>query len=71
MPEDNMTVQDNSKERVAFDLMNKIYSGEYEYQKPRGDGQERSYDRKYFLTLYCQCLKATRGFGLDSALKED
>ena len=60
-----LNIQDHSKERVAFDLMDKIYSEEY--KKRRGD----NYDRKYFLTLYRQCLKATSGFGLDSALKED
>lgn len=69
MPEDNVKFQDNSKERVALDLMDKIFY--YENKNGRGAGQEKSYDRKYFLTLYCQCLNATRGFGLKSALKED
>ena len=57
-------IKDNSKERVAFDLMNVIASDEYD-----GSRTEQK-NRKYWLSLYCQCLKATSGYPLESILKE-
>jgi|SaaInl8_200m_RNA_FD_contig_81_410074_length_1634_multi_3_in_0_out_0_2 hypothetical protein len=57
-------IKSNSKERVAFDLMKHISLKE----KRQGDNQQ---DRKHWLTLYSQCLKATYGFPLESILKEE
>lgn len=57
-------IKDNSKERVAFDLMKAI-----EYYDSRADTGRK--DRKYWLTLYSQCLKATSGYSLESILKEE
>ena len=57
-------IKDNSKERVAYDLMVYISYDE----KKQGD---KNKDRKYWLTLYAQCLKATSGYPLESILKED
>jgi hypothetical protein len=57
-------IKDTSKERVAFDLMEKI-----EYYDARSKGNKE--DRKYWLTLYFQCLKATSGNSLESILKEE
>ena len=56
-------IKDNSKERVALDLLKIINS--YESQS---DHEKK---RSYYLTLYSQCLKATSGYSLESPLKEE
>ena len=53
----------DSKERVAFDLMLKIAT----YQQVP---DQQIKDKKYWLSLYNQCLKATAGNPLESILKE-
>ncbi len=53
-------LQDNTKERVAFDLMLRIIANE-------GGAQ----DRKTMLTLYRQCYKATDGFTLKQILEDE
>ena len=50
----------DSKERVAFDLMNKISANESEKK-----------DRNYFLKLYCLCRRAINGDRIESILKTD
>jgi len=55
-------IQSDSKERVAFDLMNKI--ADY-------DDTGNQNNKKYWLGLYLQCLKATNGSTLEYVLKED
>ena len=55
-------IKDNSKERVAIDLMKFI--GDEEIERPNRD-------RRYWLVLYRQCLKATYGSPLESILKEE
>ena len=54
-----------SKESVAFDLMNQI--GRIEKTK----GANPIQDRKYWLTLYFQCIKTIDGQGPKASLKED
>lgn len=44
--------QNDSKERVAFDLMTTISNAEYRNNKDRVD------DRNYYTTLFRQCLYA-------------
>ena len=44
----------SAKERVAFDLMEKVLSEEYT--------STRKLDRKQILDLYSECLFATSGF---------
>jgi hypothetical protein len=58
-----VSIESDSKERVAFDLACKIdyFSSVKSEQK----------DKKYWLTLYRQCYKATKGYGLDKLLSED
>lgn len=56
-------VKDNSKERVALDLMSAIAANE-------GKSQAKD-SRKYWLTLYHQCWKATSGHQLESILREE
>jgi hypothetical protein len=51
-------VMSDSPERVAFELMHLISSNE-----------DVTKDRRYFLTLYTQCYKATHNHPLDSILK--
>lgn len=58
---DDVNIKSSSKESVAFDLMKTIYT----YEKPNDK------NRKYWLTLYSQCLKATSGHTLESILKEE
>jgi hypothetical protein len=55
-------IQNASKQSVAFDLMKKIASEEKHVE---------SGNRKYWLTLYSQCLKATNGSKLEFILKEE
>ena len=57
-------IKDNSKERVAFDLANLISSHEK-------DISYEQKDRKYWLTLYYQCLLATSDRSLKSILKAE
>lgn len=62
-------IKDNSVERVAFDLMEKIansesYYSENEYRKPNS--------REYFLKLYNQCHRVvySRSAKVDEILKD-
>jgi len=57
-------VKNSSQEQTAFDLMNLIALEEKSIDSD-------SKDRKYWLTLYSQCLNATSGYGLESILKEE
>ncbi len=57
-----VTVVDHSVERVALDLA---------YQIAQDEGSSAKKDRQYWLTLYRQCYKATRGNTLESILKQD
>lgn len=52
---------DNSKERVAYELMIRISNSDD--TKPK--------DEKYWLTLYRKCWKATQGWSLVDSLKAD
>ncbi|MCK4621530.1 MAG: hypothetical protein KAT62_04865 [Desulfuromonadales bacterium] len=54
-------IQSDSKQRVAYDLMGKIAYHDKAAQK----------DKKYWLSLYCQCLKATTGSDIEFILKEE
>jgi hypothetical protein len=57
-------IKDNSKERVAFDLLEKIASYD---SREKAEGMKR----EYWLTLYHQCLKATSGTcSIESILNE-
>jgi hypothetical protein len=57
-------IKDNSKERVAYDLLEKIASYD---SREKSEGMKR----EYWLTLYHQCLKATSGtYSIDSILNE-
>jgi len=49
-------IEQTSQEAVAFNLMERI--SEYEGSK------EITKDRKYWLSLYRQCYKATKGYSL-------
>lgn len=46
---ESITINDGSRQRVAFDLMNLIESEEKGVTK----------DREYYLKLYCQCFQVT------------
>lgn len=48
-------IQDNSAERVAFDLMSRIAYAE------DGNQKQESSPRDYYLELYHQCLKTVKG----------
>ena len=50
----------DSKEYVAFKLLEKIYAGD-----PTSD-----HPREYLLRLYCQCLTATSGHGIEAVLEQ-
>ncbi len=54
-------IDQTSQEAVAFKLMDLISSRE----------SVEVTDRKYWLTLYRQCYKATNGNSLESILKQD
>ena len=58
-----VSVESDCKQRVAYDLLNKIayHTGD--------DAQKK--DKKYWLTLYCQCHKAVSGVSLGGILKEE
>ncbi len=58
-----VAVESDSKERVAFDLACKIAE--------HTDIEFRQKDKKYWLTLYRQCWKATTGHALPSILAEE
>jgi len=55
----------DSKQRVAFDLMNHI--GMKCYDTEKGDQQTRA----YWLQLYRQCYKAATGSPLESILRDE
>lgn len=57
-----VTIESDSKERVALELLKIIDS----YSNIKGDQK----DKKYWLTLYSQCYKATKGHALEGILKE-
>lgn len=57
-------IEQTTREEVALKLMLKIIGHESRYKAESGD-------RKYWLTLYRQCWKATSGYHLESILKED
>lgn len=60
----SVTTESDSRERVAYDLMKFIWnaaSGE-----PSGESDKRN--RDYCLTLYRQCLAATRGNNMEEIL---
>lgn len=59
-----ITVQLTSQEAVAFWLLEKIYSYE-------AVDEEKTKTREYWLTLYTQCLKATKGYSLESVLEAE
>lgn len=59
-----VTIGNDSKERVAFDLMSKITK----YEK---NAERQTASRKYFITLYNQCLDAVYGVAPESILKEE
>jgi hypothetical protein len=56
-----VSIESDSKQRVAYDLMIKIDWAD----------QSKVKDRSYWLTLYRQCYKATSGHALKSILQED
>jgi len=58
-----VTVVSDSKQRVALDLTSRIDS--------YSDLDRKQKDRKYWLTLYCQCYKAVDGCSIGAVLKED
>lgn len=58
----SIKIENTSPEAVAFTLLEKITFYE--------DSKEVKKDRKYWLTLYRQCYKATMGHELDDILKE-
>lgn len=57
-------IKENSKERVALDLMERIARIDDRFETEQND-------RKYWLTLYYQCLKATSGTSLKLILREE
>ncbi|MFW5328808.1 hypothetical protein [Hydrogenophaga sp. ZJX-1] len=57
-----VTVRSDSKERVAYDLMNLIAGYEH---------SPNMHDRNYWLTLYRQCQKAADGHSLKSVITQD
>jgi len=56
-------IESDSKERVAFELMQHIAAWE-------DASEDRKRDKKYWLSLYLQCIKATNDYPLESILKE-
>lgn len=57
-----VSIQSDSKERVAYDLTKTI---------ARNESSSERKNRDYWLTLYNQCRKATEGYGLESILSKD
>ncbi len=60
----SVQIENSSKEMVAFELTKHIAAHGNE-----PDSTQR--DRKYWLTLYCQCLKATAGYPIRSILEKE
>ena len=58
-----ISIMSDSKQRVAYDLMNKIDS----YSNIKSDQK----DKKYWFTLYRQCHKAVNNASLEGILKEE
>lgn len=61
MSEDHKTLFTDCPQRVALDLAFRIDKNDQTAQK----------DRRYWLTLYRQCLLAVTGRPVESALKEE
>ena len=59
-----ITVQQTTPEAVAFMLMEKIA-----YYDKAADKEVLRGTRDYWLTLYSQCLRATKGYDLSLVLK--
>jgi hypothetical protein len=60
----SIQIENSSKERVAFELAKHIAA--------LGNEPDTTLrDRKYWLTLYCQCLKATTGYPLSSIMEKE
>jgi hypothetical protein len=57
-------IRSDSRQRVAYDLMDKISR----YEEGRDNDKKR---RDYWLTLYNQCYKAASGSSLQSTLKAE
>jgi hypothetical protein len=57
-----VSIESDSKTRVAFDLMQRIAN--HERDQPTSD-------RDYWLKLYTQCYKAVSGRSLENILKRD
>lgn len=60
-----VTVESDSKQRVAFELMKHIGVECFHTDK------EAQQTKDYWLKLYRQCYKATKGGSLESIQKED
>lgn len=58
-------IKDNSKERVAYDLMTKINSVTSNTEEKKADPVS------YFLKLYRKCYKATSGYSIPDILSEN
>ncbi len=56
----------DSKERVAYDFMKMIASQE----KINEQARQNIHDRKYYLKLFAQCLRAVKGVSTDEVLNE-
>ena len=56
-------IESDSPQRVAIDLMRHIAG--YEDTKDRG-----KQDKRYWLGLYIQCLRATQGGSLENIMKD-
>jgi hypothetical protein len=56
-------IEQTSQEAVAFKLMQQIS----DYERSTSIAK----DRKYWLSLYCQCYKATKGYALEDILVAD
>lgn len=57
-----ITVESDSKARVAFDLMEKIAARESTERGERSTTGEERNKRDYWLKLYRQCWNATHGY---------
>lgn len=63
-------IKDNSVERVAFDLMEKIAHNErFSMENANPNIASDQATRFYWLNLYAQCLKAAQGYGPVNAQK--
>ncbi len=60
MADQSVRVENDSKERVMFDLMNVIAANE-----------QGAKDRKYFFTLFLQCHKAIHSYDLNKILETE